>query len=56
MRAMLRALGVFGMIKCVIFAPYCEIAYKVYEKKQKKIAESKGMTLEEYWESMIIYH
>ncbi len=36
-------------------APFIEIAYRQFEKEQRKIAESMGLTLEEYWESLAIY-
>lgn len=55
MRAMFRVLGFFGMIRCIIFAPYCNFMYRQYEKKHRQIAESMGLTFEEYRESRMIY-
>lgn len=55
MRAIFRALGFFGFIKCIFMAPFVEIAYMQFEKEQRKVAESMGLTLEEYWESLAIY-
>lgn len=56
MRAMFRALGFFGMIKCLLMLPFYKTAYRQHEKKHRQIAERLGMSFEEYRESLITYY
>lgn len=55
MRAMFRVLGFWGMLECILLSPYTNLMYYIYDKKLHQIAESKGMTYEDYIESMVIY-
>lgn len=51
-----RTLGFFGFLRAIFEYPFFVATYRKCEKKHRKIAESMGLTFEEYRERLIIYY
>lgn len=47
-------LGLSGVIKFYLFYPFVYVSWKKYDNKHRKIAESQGLSYEEYRKQFII--
>lgn len=55
LRHIFRTLGFAGFVKCIVSYPFYVAFQKKLERENRQVAESFGMTFEEYRKNLIIY-